>query len=126
MLLHAVDAPLAGRMRMDGVDAHLIERYLEAARTDAKEKLNELADRAGLASDEWTALTTFGIDPWTAIIQQEQEQDCDLIVIGKQGRSALGEFLLGSVTHIVITESESDVLIAARSETLVWRARERR
>lgn len=126
VLLHAVDAPLAGRMRLDGVEAHLIERYLQAARAEAADKLTELADRAGLAAHEWTASLTFGIDPWTAIIQQEQEQNCDLIVIGKQGRSALGEFLLGSVTRMVISESESDVLIAARHETVVLRARDRR
>ena len=43
--------------------------------------------------------------------------------MGKQGRSALGEFLLGSVTHTVVAAAACDVLIDAHGETLVWQAR---
>ncbi|WP_083438360.1 universal stress protein [Caldimonas brevitalea] len=51
-----------------------------------------------------------------ATVRQEQEHDCDLIVIGKHGRGALEEFLLGSVTNTVIAASAGNVLIATRSE----------
>jgi nucleotide-binding universal stress UspA family protein len=126
VLMHAIDTTLIDRMRLDGVDKGRIEQCRDAARNEARELLADLAGRAGLAPGDWTESITVGTEPWTAIVQQEQEHDCDLIVIGKQGRSALGEFLLGSVTRMVIAESESDVLIAARGETIVLRSRDRR
>lgn len=48
------------------------------------------------------------------IVQEEQEQDCDLVVIGRQGRHALDEFLLGSTTRMVISDGAGDVLISTR------------
>jgi nucleotide-binding universal stress UspA family protein len=46
------------------------------------------------------------------IVQEEQEHDCDLVVIGKQGRHALGELLLGSTARMVMAECTSDVLLS--------------
>jgi nucleotide-binding universal stress UspA family protein len=48
------------------------------------------------------------------IVQEEQEHDCDLVVIGRQGRHAVDEFLLGSTTRMVISEGAADVLVASR------------
>lgn len=42
---------------------------------------------------------------------QEQELDCDLIVMGKHGQGMLEELLLGSVTKHVLAESTGDVLV---------------
>ena len=50
------------------------------------------------------------------IVQQEQEQDCDLIVVGKHGRNAVEELLLGSTTNMVIAESSCDVLVSTRAD----------
>jgi nucleotide-binding universal stress UspA family protein len=49
------------------------------------------------------------------IAQQEQEHDCELIVIGRQGRHALSELLLGSTTRMVMSECSADVLVSTRS-----------
>jgi nucleotide-binding universal stress UspA family protein len=49
-------------------------------------------------------------------VQQEQEFDCDLIVIGKHGRSPLGDLLLGSTTRMVLLESSADVLVSVGRE----------
>ena len=46
------------------------------------------------------------------IIEQEQEQDCDLIVVGKRGQHFVEELLLGSTTTHVLTEAQGDVLVA--------------
>ncbi len=48
------------------------------------------------------------------ILEQEQEQDCDLIVIGKHGSGMLEELLLGSVTKPVLALSSADVLVCDR------------
>jgi len=41
------------------------------------------------------------------IIEQEQEQNCDLIVMRRHGESAFEELLLGSVTKRVLAESHA-------------------
>ncbi len=50
------------------------------------------------------------------IVQEEQAQaqDCDLVVMGRQGRHALDGFLLGSTTRMVIADDAADVLISTR------------
>ena len=51
-------------------------------------------------------------NPSLAVIEQEQEADCDLIVIGKHGAGMVEDFLLGSVTKHVLAESAGDVLVS--------------
>ena len=46
------------------------------------------------------------------ILEQEQEADCDLIVIGKHGKDAIEELLLGRVTRHVLTEAQGDILVS--------------
>jgi nucleotide-binding universal stress UspA family protein len=76
------------------------------------QQLAGLAREAGLDGDRWTPLTPHGLDPWKQIVEQEQEQDCDLTVIGRHGRHALEALLLGSTTNMVIAEGRVDVLVS--------------
>jgi len=48
-----------------------------------------------------------------AIIEQEQECDCDLIVMGKHGQSEWEDMLFGSVTKHVIREAACDVMVVS-------------
>ena len=51
------------------------------------------------------------------ILEQEQEDDCDLIVVGARRESRIEDFFLGSVTRRVLADSQADVLVVpARSE----------
>jgi nucleotide-binding universal stress UspA family protein len=65
---------------------------------------------AGLNSAELPTVVVKG-DPTVRILEQEQELDCDLIAVGKQGETVAEEFLLGSVTTHVLQQSQSDVLV---------------
>ena len=47
---------------------------------------------------------------------QEQERDCDLVVVGKHGRNAVEDLLLGSATNMVIAQGSADVLVSTRKE----------
>ena len=116
VLVHCVEVPFEGRLRLAGVDDRVIDKYRQTTRDDARRALAELAARSGLADGRWTLLTPSGYDPWMQIVRQEQEQDCDLIAIGKHGRNAFEELLLGSTTNMVIAEGSSDVLVSARAE----------
>ena len=53
-----------------------------------------------------------------AIVEQELEQACDLIVIGKHGRNVMEDLLLGSVTSHVLAESVGDVLVSTATSTV--------
>ncbi len=68
-----------------------------------------LVDRSGLLPHQFTLSLTEGDAPMH-VLQQAEERGCDLIVIGKHGRQAAEELLLGSVTQHVLTEATCDVL----------------
>lgn len=50
-------------------------------------------------------------DPSKTIVSYAQEGHCDLIVIGSRGLSAIGEFMLGSVSHYVLKHAQIPVLV---------------
>jgi nucleotide-binding universal stress UspA family protein len=114
VLMHAVQVPFEGRLRVGGVSESALAQYRSGARREALRQLDELAAQAGLASDRVRIATTEDADPWMLIARQELEHDCDLIVIGKHGRHVLDELLLGSTTRMVISECSADVLVSIR------------
>lgn len=116
VLMHAVEVPFEGHLRYAGVRDALIAEYRAKAREDARAQLEALAAEAQLSSSEWTAVTPDSGDAWLQILQQEAEQDCDLIVIGKHGRNVLADLILGSTTHMVMAESAGDVLVSTARE----------
>ena len=73
--------------------------------------LQRLAADAGLAPGASTLCVLQG-DPPQRILEPEQEQNCDLIAIGKHGRSVIEETLLGSVTKHVLAQANGDVLVS--------------
>jgi len=115
VLMHAVELPYESRMRLAGVADDTLMRYRDAARHEALQRLYDLAAASGLDSGRVRFSTPSGADPWMLIVQEEQDHDCDLVVIGRQGRHAFDEFLLGSTTRMVIAEGAADVLVACRS-----------
>lgn len=114
VLLHAFEVPFEGKLMFAGVEEAEIYRYRISAKQEAMRKLHEFAAAAGLAADAATLLVQHG-DATQQIIRQEQEQDCDLIVLGKHG-DLLEDYLLGSVTKHVLAESQGDVLVVSAGE----------
>lgn len=114
VLMHAVEVPYQGQMRLAGVEEDVVKRYRDAALREAQAQLRKLATDAGLDPQRVRMSTPMGADPWIQIVREEQEHDCDLVVIGRQGRNALDEFFLGSTTRMVIAEGAADVLISSR------------
>ncbi len=111
VLLSAYYVPYQGRMRLAGATDATIEAYRERARESAEQQLHALAAHAGLAPADWTPCLAHA-NPSLAIGEQEVEQACDLIVIGKHGRNVVEDLLLGSVTSHVLAESIGDVLVS--------------
>lgn len=117
VLLSAYDVPYLGRMRLAGATDAKIEVYRERARKSAKQQLHAMATAAGLASADWTPCLRHA-DPSLAIVEQEIEQACDLIVVGKHGRTVMEDLLLGSVTSHVLAESVGDVLVSTSTTSV--------
>jgi nucleotide-binding universal stress UspA family protein len=60
-------------------------------------------------------------DAWRSTLDQEKLLRSDVIVAGKQGRSTMADFLLGSVTRRLMAHSTCDLLIVPRAAAEVRR-----
>jgi nucleotide-binding universal stress UspA family protein len=57
------------------------------------------------------AEATYGSPAW-AILETAEDYSPDLIVVGSQGRTALGRFVLGSISQKVLTEASCSVRVS--------------
>lgn len=111
VLLHAFEAPFESRLQYAGVEEETIAHYRTVARQEALLQMQAFAAHAGLPAEIVRMNVQHG-DASSVILTQAQEQDCDLIVMGKHGQDAMEELLLGSVTEYVLAQSTCDVLVA--------------
>jgi nucleotide-binding universal stress UspA family protein len=109
-LLHAYEAPFEGKMSVAGVEKKYVEDYRRRARTEAEANMAGLCVKAALPPRTATTELVHG-GAVQGILEHEEDQDCDLIVIGRQGQSPMEDMLLGSVSRRVLAESEADVLV---------------
>jgi nucleotide-binding universal stress UspA family protein len=110
-VMHAYDVPFEGQLRYAGVDDTRIAHYRGLAASQARNRLDQLVAESGVDRARLNTLVTHG-DVSLRILEQEQESDCDLIVVGKHGEGMFEELLLGSTTKHILAESQSDVLVA--------------
>lgn len=111
VLLHAFEVPFESHLRYASVDEGTINHYRIIAKQEAMQKLDDLREQAGLSPEGSSVVVVHG-DATSRIVEQEQEWDCDLIVMGKHGADLLEDLLIGSVTKHVLAESQCDVLVS--------------
>ncbi len=111
VLHHGFTVPFEEKLRFAGVSDALLSDYREHARVQARDALLALAREAALPDAAWQPSVTEGDAP-QRILEVAAAQRCDLIAIGKHGRQAAEELLLGSVTRHVLEEAEGDVLVS--------------
>lgn len=110
-VMHAYDVPFEGQLRYAGVDDAKIAHYRSLAASQARTRLDRLVEESGIDHSRINSLVVQG-DVSQRILEQEQESDCDLIVVGKHGEGVFEELLLGSTTKHILAESQNDVLVA--------------
>lgn len=93
-----------------------LERVYEshsASVEDAKELADQAAARLRANFPSWSVTTEgrYG-SPARELILKADEVNADLIIVGSHGRSALGRFMLGSVSQKVVTEARCSVRVA--------------
>jgi nucleotide-binding universal stress UspA family protein len=113
MLLQSWQVPFEGKLSYAGVDAAALAHYRRQAQEDATHQLHALAHAAGLKKGGWDPIVIEG-DASQRLLEQEQERAADLVVMGKHGRSATQDLLMGSVTKHVLAEGSADVLVSTR------------
>jgi nucleotide-binding universal stress UspA family protein len=112
VLLHAFEVPFENKLQFAGVTDEAIARYRHQARQDALRELEAFAAAAGSAA-AGARLSVHHGEASRVILEREQQEDCDLLVVGKRGKGVVEELLLGSVTKHVLAESSGDVLVAS-------------
>ncbi|MGE0350537.1 universal stress protein [Hydrogenophaga sp.] len=115
VLFNAYQVPFESKLHYAGVDAATIDHYRQQARADAIQRVGSLATASGLQPGDWEPCIVEG-DASQRIVEFEQEKDCDLVVLGKHGRSATEDLLLGSVSKHVLSEGSTDVLVSTTRE----------
>ena len=79
---------------------------------EAKQFAAKAGKRVRSSFPDWEVQTA-GLtgSPSTELINKADEWKADLVVVGSQGRSALGRFILGSVSKKVVTDSHHSVRV---------------
>ena len=114
VLVHAYRVPFEERLAFAGIDAAKIGHYRRHLRTTGTQLLHVAARDAGYAPGQYEAAIVEG-DPGPSIVTQQQELDCDLVVLGLRGQSAVGSTAhtgSGSAVRHVLAEGATDVLLA--------------
>jgi len=109
--VHAYHVPFESKLRLSGATADTIDGYREQVRSEARQGLNKLLEQVPGAEGRVKTALVFG-DAVPVILEQEKLLEADLIVLGRQGRSMLGETLLGRVTRRALADSSADVLVS--------------
>lgn len=114
-VFHAINSHREAVLR----DAEVPERVIRESRLRQEAgviaRMRRQVARLGLDSTRMGFAVAHGHPVWSTL-RHAQGLGADLIVVGKQGRSTLGEFLLGSVSRRVLAESGCDMLIVPRSD----------
>ena len=107
-VLHIFDLVQEARMREIGLDDAQLQKYRDDALAKMQTQLDEML--AVLEDDRMTRQALTGYPP-EEICARAVTLGADLIVLGRQGKSDLQEFLLGTVSKDVASAADCDVLL---------------
>lgn len=111
---HALECPFEGRLHGAGVSNEAIDAYRQSCANEARASMNALLERCDRQGTLISQIEEG--DARLLIPRRASELGCTLIVMGKQGRSWLAEYLLGSVTRSTLERAPCDVaVVPARS-----------
>lgn len=109
-LFHACDSPYEGKLRQADIAEEVILQLRAQFRDEALAQMTHVFEK-------WIrnpARTFSSVDcgnPRHLIPQRAQTEGSDLIVLGKHGHSAVGEYFLGGVSRHALAQATCDVAI---------------
>ncbi len=92
-------------------DAHAPSKFHEMQDSIAHEILDAAEKRAQAAGVDCSKLALTSEEPYEAIIEAANRNECDLIFMASHGRRGISALLLGSETQKVLTHSKIPVLV---------------
>lgn len=113
-VFHALNSSGESAMRQAEVPAAVIREYREMEDGKACARMHGLIATLGMPSGRVSAALGRG-RAWRSTLDQADALRADLIVAGKPRRSALADFLLGSVTRRLLAHSKCDLLVVPRA-----------
>src|SRR5215468_8697932 len=112
----AMPLPSVSGIAENGLDPERIAsavKYASNAIAQAKEFARLGGQRIRSGFPEWEVSVEYFVgDPADALMERATNWGADLIVVGSQGRSALGRLFLGSVSRKIVTEARCSVRVA--------------
>ncbi len=110
-LLHALEPMDESGFRAKGVDGAVIKQRGDEMRAIAENLMANLcASVPGVEKTRIESIIEPGYPP-ILILESAADWRADLIVLGRQGRGGLEDFLVGSVSKDVAQEADCDVLL---------------
>ncbi len=110
----AVVPPYQGDLELIGVSD--IKETITGPGQKLLAESRQLADREGVH-----ILTNLEQgEPYEQIVHVAEEENCDLIVMGRRGKGKMERALIGSVTARVIGHTSKDVLVIPETSRLSW------
>lgn len=85
--------------------------YRDAMKKSSMEHIEAITDFAKELEVSFTSTVEFSDSTAEKIVEVTNEQKCDLIYIGSNGRTGISRFFLGSVTTRVLALSSQPVLV---------------
>jgi len=110
----AVVPPYQGDLELIGVSD--IKEAIAGPGQEMLAEARNLADREGIS----TLPTREQGEPYEQIVQIAEEENCDLIIMGRRGKNKMERELMGSVTARVIGHTGKDVLVTPETGKLSW------
>ncbi|MBU1405448.1 MAG: universal stress protein [Proteobacteria bacterium] len=110
----AVVPPYQGDLELIGVSD--IKEAITGPGQEMLAEARQLADREGV-----NILTNLEQgEPYEQIVHVAEEENCDLIIMGRRGKGTVERALIGSVTARVIGHTNKDVLVTPETGKLSW------
>lgn len=116
-LFHAIESDRAAVLRDADVPEHIVweSRLMEEA--EVKASMHRQVAELGLQNSRIRYALAWG-RPQRTILAHSDSLQSDLIIAGRQGKSQLAGFLLGSVSSRLLADAICDVLIVPRPQKL--------
>jgi nucleotide-binding universal stress UspA family protein len=112
ILFHAFEPLAVEKFRRAGADNAWLDEYRTQHRTVTQQDLERLAARLDEAGIRTRRIVAPG-PPVPTIVEHSVSLAADLIVVGRNRRSILGDLLFGNVARHVTMEATVDVLVAS-------------
>lgn len=93
---------------MNSSTIKLLER---SARAVGQKHIDNMAKAAKAAGVDFSGVVAMAETPYEGIIATAKKRKCDAIFMASHGRRGLAGFIMGSVTHKVLTHSKLPVLV---------------